>query len=122
MPRWFGWPFPGLSFYSTQFSDAIQSAAHGAEKAIHVLLRLARSTTGSPYYVGGGTMRLTWKSANNAAVNILTDVLIMCLPISMVLKLNLPTKQKFGVSCVFALGIIVIITSSTSSLRIRLPK
>ncbi|KAK7545009.1 uncharacterized protein J3D65DRAFT_46371 [Phyllosticta citribraziliensis] len=43
--------------------------------------------------------------------NILTDVLIMCLPISMVLKLNLPTKQKFGVSCVFALGIIVIITS-----------
>ncbi|KAK8187165.1 hypothetical protein HDK77DRAFT_280131 [Phyllosticta capitalensis] len=43
--------------------------------------------------------------------NILTDVLIMCLPISMVLKLNLPTKQKIGVSCVFALGIVVIIAS-----------
>ncbi|KAK7510343.1 hypothetical protein IWZ03DRAFT_75852 [Phyllosticta citriasiana] len=43
--------------------------------------------------------------------NILTDVMIMCLPISMVMKLNLPTKQKLGVSCVFALGLIVIITS-----------
>lgn len=34
----------------------------------------------------------------------------------MVLKLNLPTKQKIGVSCVFALGIVVIIASSESTL------
>lgn len=47
------------------------------------------------------------------AVNITTDVLIICLPISMVMKLKLPLKQKFGVAGIFALGFVVVIASST---------
>ncbi|EKG18822.1 hypothetical protein MPH_03838 [Macrophomina phaseolina MS6] len=43
--------------------------------------------------------------------NISTDVLIICLPISMVMKLKLPLKQKLGVAGVFALGFIVVIAS-----------
>lgn len=43
--------------------------------------------------------------------NISTDILIICLPISMVMKLNLPLKQKFGVAGIFALGFVVVITS-----------
>ncbi|KAL1625751.1 hypothetical protein SLS54_003223 [Diplodia seriata] len=43
--------------------------------------------------------------------NITTDVLIICLPISMVMKLTLPLKQKLGVASIFALGFIVVIVS-----------
>ncbi|KAF4313575.1 hypothetical protein GTA08_BOTSDO01369 [Botryosphaeria dothidea] len=43
--------------------------------------------------------------------NITTDVLIICLPISMVMKLKLPLKQKFGVAGIFALGFVVVIAS-----------
>ncbi|KAB2578207.1 hypothetical protein DBV05_g3168 [Lasiodiplodia theobromae] len=43
--------------------------------------------------------------------NITTDVLIICLPISMVMKLNLPLKQKLGVASIFALGFVVVIVS-----------
>lgn len=47
-------------------------------------------------------------------VNITTDVLIICLPISMVMKLTMPLKQKLGVASIFGLGFVVVIASSMS--------
>ncbi|KAI1261628.1 hypothetical protein F5Y18DRAFT_440267 [Xylariaceae sp. FL1019] len=44
-------------------------------------------------------------------LNIFTDVLIICLPISMVLKLQMKRKQKLGVVATFALGFFVVIAS-----------
>jgi hypothetical protein len=41
----------------------------------------------------------------------LTDVVIITLPISMVLKLQIPMKQRLGVASMFALGIFVVIAS-----------
>ncbi|KAJ5365970.1 hypothetical protein N7517_008856 [Penicillium concentricum] len=43
--------------------------------------------------------------------NIFTDVFIICLPITQVARLKMPTKQKWGVISVFLLGILVVITS-----------
>ncbi|CZT05348.1 related to integral membrane protein PTH11 [Rhynchosporium agropyri] len=43
--------------------------------------------------------------------NILLDVVIIILPISMVAKLQMPLKQKLGVGAMFALGFFVIIAS-----------
>ncbi|KAF2087503.1 hypothetical protein K490DRAFT_3203, partial [Saccharata proteae CBS 121410] len=43
--------------------------------------------------------------------NISSDVLIIFLPITMVFRLHLPVRQKFGVAGVFCLGFIVVITS-----------
>ncbi|OJD32994.1 uncharacterized protein BKCO1_3400098 [Diplodia corticola] len=43
--------------------------------------------------------------------NITTDILIICLPISMVMKLIMPLKQKLGVASIFALGFVVVIAS-----------
>ncbi|KAH8434432.1 uncharacterized protein LDX57_012079 [Aspergillus melleus] len=43
--------------------------------------------------------------------NIFSDVFIICLPISQVLKLKLPKKQKIGVLSIFMLGFLVVITS-----------
>ncbi|KAL4861031.1 hypothetical protein BDV12DRAFT_208446 [Aspergillus spectabilis] len=43
--------------------------------------------------------------------NIFTDVFIICLPISQVARLKMPTKQKWGVISVFLLGGLVVITS-----------
>jgi hypothetical protein len=44
-------------------------------------------------------------------LNILTDVAIISLPISIVLKLQMPLKQKLGVASMFALGFFVVIAS-----------
>ncbi|KAM5347794.1 hypothetical protein ACJ41O_007618 [Fusarium nematophilum] len=44
-------------------------------------------------------------------LNISTDVAIISLPISMVLKLQMKLKQKLGVAAIFALGFFVVIAS-----------
>lgn len=53
--------------------------------------------------------------ALNEPVNICTDVIIICLPITMVSRLQMKLKQKVGVGAIFALGFFVVIASSTSS-------
>ncbi|KAJ5289104.1 hypothetical protein N7478_002134 [Penicillium angulare] len=49
---------------------------------------------------------------SNAAMQILSDIVIMVLPLPPVLKLQLPRKQKVGIILVFCVGIFVIATSS----------
>ncbi|TDZ35267.1 hypothetical protein C8035_v009789 [Colletotrichum spinosum] len=44
-------------------------------------------------------------------LNIGSDVVTISLPISMVLKLQMKTKQKLGVAAIFALGFLVVIAS-----------
>lgn len=44
----------------------------------------------------------------NAALNILTDFLIVMLPIPAIMTLQLPIKQKIGVSLIFALGLLCV--------------
>jgi len=46
-------------------------------------------------------------------VNIFSDAIIMCLPITMVARLQMKMKQKLAVAGMFALGTFVIISSST---------
>ncbi|KAF3407307.1 hypothetical protein DPV78_001096 [Talaromyces pinophilus] len=53
--------------------------------------------------------RPLWYS--NAALNILTDVVILIMPIPALMPLDLPLRQKVGCCCVFALGGFVCITS-----------
>ncbi|KAI0470566.1 hypothetical protein GGR56DRAFT_678453 [Xylariaceae sp. FL0804] len=43
--------------------------------------------------------------------NILSDVFIICLPVSMVLKLKMKRRQKIGLVVVFSLGFCVVISS-----------
>ncbi|CAA9965856.1 hypothetical protein PTMSG1_09215 [Pyrenophora teres f. maculata] len=43
--------------------------------------------------------------------NIFTDVIIICLPITMVSRLQMKLKQKIGVGAIFALGFFVVIAS-----------
>ncbi|KAL1800390.1 hypothetical protein ACET3X_000732 [Alternaria dauci] len=43
--------------------------------------------------------------------NITTDVIIICLPITMVSRLQMKLKQKIGVAAIFALGFFVVIAS-----------
>jgi Fungal rhodopsin domain len=40
----------------------------------------------------------------NASINILTDLVIMILPMSTLKALKLPTRQKIGLMVIFALG------------------
>ncbi|PVI00787.1 hypothetical protein DM02DRAFT_466239, partial [Periconia macrospinosa] len=47
----------------------------------------------------------------NASLNIFTDVLVITLPIPAILTLQLPRKQKIGVSVIFALAFFVCIIS-----------
>jgi hypothetical protein len=49
-------------------------------------------------------------------VNIFTDVIIICLPITMVSRLQMKLKDKLAVAGVFSLGFFVVIASSTSLL------
>ncbi|PSN63289.1 hypothetical protein BS50DRAFT_109155 [Corynespora cassiicola Philippines] len=47
----------------------------------------------------------------NAGLNIFTDILVVVLPIPGIFKLQLPRKQRIGVSLVFALGFFVCVIS-----------
>ncbi|KAH7035935.1 uncharacterized protein B0I36DRAFT_97951 [Microdochium trichocladiopsis] len=44
-------------------------------------------------------------------LNIFSDIVIICLPVTMVMKLQMKMKQKIGVAGIFALGIFVVIAS-----------
>ena len=57
------------------------------------------------FWTGGGkciNMKFIWFF--NAALNILTDIIILVLPMPVLSSLRLPTKQKVGLMFVFALG------------------
>ena len=41
---------------------------------------------------------------SNAALNIMTDVVILIIPIPALMPLDLPLRQKVGCCCIFALG------------------
>lgn len=43
-----------------------------------------------------------------------TDKTVICLPISQVVRIRMPFKQKLGVLSIFLLGFLVVIFSSTS--------
>ncbi|KAF2744974.1 hypothetical protein M011DRAFT_460462 [Sporormia fimetaria CBS 119925] len=47
-----------------------------------------------------------------AVLNIVTDVILLVLPIPMVLKLQMPKVQKAGVLCIFGVGSMTCITSA----------
>ncbi|KAJ5820143.1 hypothetical protein N7474_005734 [Penicillium riverlandense] len=48
----------------------------------------------------------------NAGIQILTDLVILVLPMPLISKLQLPTRQKAGIMLVFGLGVFVVATSS----------
>jgi len=47
----------------------------------------------------------------HASINIVSDFVIILLPIPVILKLTLPTKQKYGLVAIFAVGIVVCLIS-----------
>ncbi|EKD15174.1 hypothetical protein MBM_06390 [Drepanopeziza brunnea f. sp. 'multigermtubi' MB_m1] len=49
---------------------------------------------------------------SNAAFHIMTDLIVLILPMPLLHSLKLPTKQKIGLMCVFALGGFVCIVSA----------
>ncbi|KAH9215114.1 hypothetical protein DL95DRAFT_446050 [Leptodontidium sp. 2 PMI_412] len=64
------------------------------------------------FWTGGGkciNMKFIWFF--NAALNILTDIIILVLPMPVLSSLRLPTKQKIGLMFVFALGGFTCLTS-----------
>ncbi|KAL2706537.1 hypothetical protein AAEP93_001787 [Penicillium crustosum] len=48
----------------------------------------------------------------NAALQTITDIVILILPMPLLWKLQLPSRQKWGIIVVFSLGIIIVATSS----------
>jgi hypothetical protein len=47
-----------------------------------------------------------------AIINCIADLLITCLPIPLVLQLNIPLKTRLGVLALFCVGFIVLIASA----------
>ncbi|KAJ5556789.1 hypothetical protein N7494_000704 [Penicillium frequentans] len=52
-----------------------------------------------------------WTGLTNSEFNIFSDVFIICLPVSLIIRLKIPKKQKWAVISVFLLGTLVVITS-----------
>lgn len=71
------------------------------------------STTGSPFFVSGYTIWVGIRSTDAFPVNMFSDVIIICLPVTMVMRLQMKLKQRLGVATIFLLGFFVIISSST---------
>ncbi|KER00187.1 hypothetical protein AUEXF2481DRAFT_34380 [Aureobasidium subglaciale EXF-2481] len=61
--------------------------------------------------IGGHCLSRMGVWFSNAALNIITDVIICFLPIPVLNKLQLPRKQKYALMAVFLLGLFVCLTS-----------
>jgi len=59
---------------------------------------------------GGHCINLTAFWCANAAFNILSDLVVIGLPILVIRKLQLPTKKRVLLCCVFAVGILYVRT------------
>ena len=59
---------------------------------------------------GGKCLNLHAALLGTAAANTLGDIMILILPMPMLVKLNMPKKQKFGVVGVFAVGFLWVFT------------
>ncbi|KAJ5624159.1 hypothetical protein N7510_000468 [Penicillium lagena] len=55
----------------------------------------------------------------NAGIQIVTDLVILVLPMPLISKLQLPTQQKTGIMLVFSLGVFVVATSSVRLYELR---
>jgi len=53
---------------------------------------------------GGHCINLLAFWYSNAAFNIITDIIVLVIPISVLRSLQLPRRQKYGLLLVFALG------------------
>ncbi|BAE54983.1 unnamed protein product [Aspergillus oryzae RIB40] len=112
-------PLRGSLSSSTSSSSAFLSTAFGIwiTRTGHVPINRPGSITGSPFCVRCRSLHtLSHKkpsltSIPPTTVNIFSDVIIICLPISQVLRIRMPFKQKLGVMSIFLLGILVVITS-----------
>ncbi|KAI3396868.1 hypothetical protein diail_11572 [Diaporthe ilicicola] len=58
--------------------------------------------------VEGHCIEYNWIQIGNAVPNIMTDFLILCMPIPLVLKLHITVYQKFALSLTFSLGAFVL--------------
>ncbi|QSS50670.1 hypothetical protein I7I53_11447 [Histoplasma capsulatum var. duboisii H88] len=56
-----------------------------------------------------------------AALDIVTDFMIMALPISFIAKSRLPWTQKLGIICLFSLGLIIVATSLIRIISLNYP-
>ncbi|KAI0160000.1 integral membrane protein [Hypoxylon sp. FL1284] len=61
--------------------------------------------------VDGTCITITGNWISNASFSVITDVILVLLPVQPIFKSNLPTKQKWALTIVFTLGIFVTITS-----------
>ncbi|KAG8161324.1 hypothetical protein KVR01_009588 [Diaporthe batatas] len=58
--------------------------------------------------VEGHCIEYNWIQIGNAVPNIITDVVILCMPIPLVLKLHITVYQKFALCLTFSLGAFVL--------------
>ncbi len=56
-------------------------------------------------------MSISTSYVSSAIANVVTDFIIVAMPIPLILRLNLPTGRKLGVCGILVLGSVVIIAS-----------
>ncbi|KAL2070658.1 hypothetical protein VTL71DRAFT_13684 [Oculimacula yallundae] len=101
--------FPGKSIRFWCWMTIGLISAYGIQATITTVLSCVPVGT---FWKGGGTCinkKFMWFF--NAGFNILTDLIILALPIPVLSSLKLPAKQKIGLMFVFALGGFVCLVS-----------
>jgi hypothetical protein len=61
--------------------------------------RLEMRVHGCPTFRSALTMYMTLRS-----ITVICDIALLCLPMKMVWDLKIPTRQRLGLACLFALG------------------
>ncbi|KAH6723368.1 hypothetical protein BKA61DRAFT_10012 [Leptodontidium sp. MPI-SDFR-AT-0119] len=101
--------FVGQSIRFWCWASIALVALYGVETVITAILACIPVGT---FWLGGGkcmSRKFIWFF--NAAFNILTDIIILALPMPVLSSLRLPIKQKIGLMFVFALGGFVCLVS-----------
>ena len=60
----------------------------------------------NPFIKGGHCLQTNANGLSSCAINIVSDFSILLLPLGIIWKLQMPIKRKFGLSAVFALGLL----------------
>ncbi|KAG4439581.1 hypothetical protein IFR05_004929 [Cadophora sp. M221] len=101
--------FVGTSIRFWCWATIVLVALYGLETVITAILTCIPVAS---FWLGGGkcmNRKFIWFF--NAALNILTDIIILALPMPVLSSLRLPMKQKIGLMFVFALGGFVCLVS-----------
>ncbi|MCJ1350127.1 MAG: hypothetical protein MMC33_000108 [Icmadophila ericetorum] len=100
-----------LTFYSIHILIWTNLLLYFIDTFVEAFACTPREMIWNPFVTSGHCLNINANLVATASFNILSDFSIFALPLFVIWKLHLPTKEKIGVSAIFAVGLFGCIAS-----------